>query len=250
MYLRSWFFVMERLKKKSNIGFIVCSVVVVILLGVLLGRFLLGNNIRVSKILNYMEEKYHTQFEYVGETGGILWDDTVFTAKLTHKDYPGEIILAYHSKKDGKNSFGDNFPAIYFHDEAYQVIEDCLDKAFQNYTLYFQVPDLVLPSFDAASFQLEDYLAIGSYYNVIGIFVYEPLNDAKFQIMMNAFKDAGVSFKGSIVEPSDYEVAKSISSYQDFNSFIINKQNVTTWFNFRIEDGVITKDVLRGYGLQ
>ena len=96
---------MERLKKKSNIGFIVCSVVVVILLGVLLGRFLLGNNIRVSKILNYMEEKYHTQFEYVGETGGILWDDTVFTAKLTHKDYPGEIILAYHSKKDGKNSF-------------------------------------------------------------------------------------------------------------------------------------------------
>ena len=80
--------------------------------------------------------------------------------------------------------------------------------------------------------------------------MYEPLNDEKFQIMMNAFKDAGISFKGSIVEPSDYEVAKSISSYQDFNSFIINKQNVTTWFSFRIEDGVITKDVLRGYGLQ
>lgn len=240
---------MESEKKKLNIGHNIWLVVIVIFLGILLGSYLLGNQNKVSMILNYMEEKYHTKFEYVGETNGIFGDRSSFTAELTHPDYPGDIILASYSKKDGQKNFGDNFPAVYYHNDAYQKIEQCLDQVFTDYKLYFEIPDLLLPNSDASNFTLNDYLSTGYIYIPVRIFVFEALNDQKFQSMMDVFTREGISFQGAIVEPSNYNQARSITTMQDFNDFIVGEDRVTTWFNFQLEDGTITKDVLISYGV-
>ena len=124
-----------------------------------------------------------------------------------------------------------------------------MNQLFTDYKLYFEIPDLLLPNSDASNFTLNDYLSTGYIYIPVRIFVFEALNDQKFQSMMDVFTREGISFQGAIVEPSNYNQARSITTMQDFNDFIVGEDRVTTWFNFQLEDGTITKDVLISYGV-
>ncbi|MBS6395833.1 MAG: hypothetical protein KH452_01595 [Clostridiales bacterium] len=190
-----------------------------------------------KKIVSYMEERYGNEFEYEGETNGIFGDKS-FTAKLSSPDYPEAVILASKAERDGKEFYSDNFLAFRYHDQAYRRIEEAVDQVFDDYKLFFRVPDVLLPVDDPEGYTVEDYMADPSAFKSIRVMTAEAVDRASFLALMDAFADADIAVKGVLAVPEDPSKIAGLTE-EDVDAFLANRDRLLVQVNFKIEDSTV-----------
>lgn len=200
---------------------------------------------RSKKIISYMEERYGTTFTYAGETNGIFGNQT-FTARLNCPDYPDQVILAscVEQEEDGKEVYADNYMAVRFHDGAFQKIDETIGQVFEDYRLFFRVPDVLMIIEEPESYTLEDYLADPKAFKSIRILTGDEVDEAAFQALTQAFEEAEISVKGLVAVPRDPSDLETISE-EEAGSFLAGQDWVRVQVNFNLRNGTLTDEKWR-----
>lgn len=215
------------------------------LLPVALAVCLGGCMSRSKKIISYMEERYGTTFTYAGETNGIF-GNRAFTARLNCPDYPDQVILASCAEQgeDGKEVYADNYMAVRFHDGAFQKIDETIGQVFEDYRLFFRVPDVLMVIEEPEGYTQEDYLADPNAFKSIRILTGNEVDETSFQALMSAFEDAGISVKGLVAVPENPSEPGAIGE-EDVDSFLAGPDRVRVQVNFDLENGTLTYEKWR-----
>lgn len=225
----------------GKIGRVFAEAVLAAALAVCLG----GCMSESSKIISYMEERYGNTFTYAGETNGIF-GNRAFTARLTCPDYPDDVILAscVEQEEDGKEVYADNYMAVRYHDGAFQKIDEAAGQVFEDYRLFFRVPDVLMRIEEPEQYTLEDYLADPDAFKSVRILTGKDVDEKTFQALMNAFEDAGISVKGLVAVPVNPSELETIGE-KDVDSFLAGWDRVRAQVNFNLRNGTLIDEKWR-----
>lgn len=193
-----------------------------------------------NKLISYMEGRYGKTFTYLGETNGIF-GTKAFTARLSCPDYPDEEILVSWLERDGEEYYSDNYLAVYYHEEAFQRMDQAAGKVFSDYQLYFAVPDVLMTVDKPETYSLEDYLADPLAYKTVYILTEEVLDEAVFQALMKCLAAEGVTVKGVVAVPSDTAGLPDLAQ-ESVDAFLADSQRIETQVNFKLENGTLVSE--------
>lgn len=196
-----------------------------------------------SRIVSYMEERYGKTFTYTGEVNGTFGSRS-YTARLSCPEEPEAVILASYREQDGEEYYADNYPAVRFHDDALQKIEEAVRQVYADYQIFFRIPDILLTIEDPDAYTLEDYLADPLAFKSVHLLVCEEVDETSFQALMRAFADASISIKGLVAVPKNPSEAVVVSE-ETVDDFLADPDRVQTQVNFTVENGTLTNEKWR-----
>jgi len=217
---------------KGNIrGKVMKKILVVILL---LSCCLAGCS-KKEKIIMHMESTYEDSFEYIERVNSVIGDDS-YTIKLFSSKYEEPVLASYQNKK---NHYIDNYLAIQYHEDAFKKIDAVIKNVLCDYDLFFQIPDVLLDR----NYCLEDYMEDPFAFKSIRIISDQPVNEFEIDCLMENFVNEKISVKGIIAVPVD---KKTPLTEEVVDVCLANPDRVEQQINFKVENGQITKNVIKG----